>query len=619
MAVPKFLKLKRTYLILAILLGGGFWIVHSRSTATSSQYETEAVTRGNLYQTVEVTGEMKPASRIDLAFKNSGTLGEVNVKVGDSVKKGDVLAQLKADDVGFAMKQAQASLSLAQANLNQRLAGSTPQDIRVAETQVEQAQASYDKAVADLASTKQTTQDNLSSATIALQTAQNNLNNQGAIISQNVQNAYDSARTQLLTALGPLNTGLSDGDQISGVDNTAANQSYVNLLGFLDSGSMDRAKASYKVAKTAKLAAETSIKALTTSSTPSDIANGATLLQNAITLEQAYLTDVQAVLAATITSSQLTATDLAGKKATIDGDRTAVSAQSAAVLGALQSIKNATLSQTQTGQQLQDAYRTAQATYDTAKVNADVQVRASQTAVDIQKAGLDASKAALDLKKSGPRAVDVAPLRASVAQAQVAYEQAVNNLQNVEIIAPVDGTITDIGPNVGEQVSLNGPVVTMVGTQGYEVEANVPEADITKILTGQSVTTTLDAYGDDTQFTGAVTAKDPAETRIQDAIYYKIHVEIDPAGKEVKPGMTANVTVNTGDAKNALIIPLRAVRTKEDTGEKTVRILVNNQPEERKIVIGLKGDEGRIEVTSGLNEGDQVIVADNSVNPMVGN
>lgn len=607
MTVPKFLKRKSTYIILAVLVGGGLWYAHSRSSSSASQYQTENVTRGNLYQTVAVTGEMKPASSIDLAFKNGGTIGQINVSVGKSVKKGDVLAQLKNDDVTFAMRQAQASLALAQANLNQKLAGSTAQDIRVSETQVEQAQASYDKAVADLASTKQTTQDALNSAQIAMQTAQNNLNNQGAIITQNVQNAYDSARTQLLTALGPLNTGLSDGDQISGVDNTAANQSYVNLLGFLDAGSMDRAKASYKVAKDAKNAAETAINALNSGSTPEAITNAATLLQNAVVLVQSYLTDVQAVLAATITSSQLTSTDLAAKKGTIDADRTTVSAQSSAVLGALQSIKNATLSQTQTGQQLQDAYDTAVASYDTAKVNADVQVRASQTSVDIEKAALDAAQAALDLKKSGPRAVDLAPLRAAVTQAQVAYEQAVNNLQNVQIIAPVDGTISNVGPNVGEQIAPNAVAVSMVGTQSYEVEAEVPEADITKVLVGQAVTTTLDAYGDDVQFAGSVTAKDPAETRIQDAIYYKIHVQIDPAGKEVKPGMTANVTVNTGGATGVLIMPLRAVRTAAD-GTKTVRVLVNGQPQDRTVTIGLKGDDGLVEVTSGVKEGEQVIV-----------
>jgi RND family efflux transporter MFP subunit len=276
-------------------------------------------------------------------------------------------------------------------------------------------------------------------------------------------------------------------------------------------------------------------------------------------------------------------------------------------LSALQSISGTQLTETQTAQQLQDAYQAAQTSYQTAVTNADVQVRSSQTTVDIQKASLDAAQAALDLKKSGPREVDLAPLRASVSQAQVAYDQAVSNLQNIEVIAPVDGIVSDVIPSLGEQVPINSTVVSMVGTQSYDIEANVPEADITKIQNGQTAQITLDAYGDEVKFTGSVTAKDPAETRIQDAIYYKIHVQIDPAGHEVKPGMTANVTITTGSAKNVLIMPLRAIRT-DASGKKSARVLIGGQPQDRNVSIGLKGDEGRVEVTSGVSEGENVIV-----------
>ena len=610
MPVPKFLLKKSTYVLLALAVAGIGWFSYSRSKAQKPAYETTPVERRDLQQTIEVTGEIKPAARIELAFKNSGTISKINVKVGDNVKKGDVLAELKADDVQFAVKNAAASLSAAQANLNVKLAGETPQAIRVAETQVEQAKASYDKSVADLASTKLTTKDSLKEAEIALQTAQNNLNNQNAIVSQNIQNAYDSARTTLFTALGAVNTGLTDGDQIVGVDNTASNQTYLNVLGFLDSGSLDRAKSSYLIAKNAKLEAEKLVKALTTSSSNTAIQAAAEKLQTAITLVQAFLTDVQHVLASSLTNTSLTSTDLAAKKTTIDADRTSVSTQSTNVLGALQGIKNVELSKTQTIQQLQDAFTTAETAYDTAKTNVDVQVRTAETNVAIQKAALDSAKATLDLKRSGPRAVDVAPLRAGVEQAHVAYEKALNDLQNVEIAAATTGTISEVLPDIGEQVVANAAAIRMVGTESFEIEAKVPEADIAKVIVGQSATITLDAYGDDVKFGGTVLAKDPAETRVQDAIYYKIRVQIEPSGREVKPGMTANVTITTGEAKGALVIPLRAVRTKTGSDQKIVRVLVNSEPQERNVALGLKGDEGRVEILSGLTEGDQVIVGE---------
>lgn len=610
MNLPKFLKRKSTYIVLAVIAIGVWWFLSSRAKTGVPVYETASVVRTDLRQTVEVTGELKPAARIDLSFKNSGTIGKVNVKVGDAVKIGDVLAELKADDVIFAERNAAASLASARATLNARIAGETSQSIRVAEAQVEQAQAAYDKSVADLQSTKKTTQDSLQSAEIALQTAKNNLDNQSAIVSQNVQNAYDSAKTQLLTALGPLATGLTDGDQIIGVDNTAANANYVNVLGFLDSGSMEKAKSSYKTAKDAKTAAESAVNALTANSSQDDILAAASKEQTAISLVQSYLADVQKVLAASLTNSAFSASDLAAKKTTIDTDRTSVSAQNTAVLTAVQTVKNTQLTKTQTVQQLQDAYTNAQTAHDTATTNADVQVRSAETNVAIQKAALDSAKATLDLKRSPPREVDLAPLRATVDQATVAYEKAKNDLQNVQIVSPVNGVVSEVLPDIGEQIVQNAVAIRMIGTETYDIEAKVPESDIARVTVGQKASITLDAYGDEVKFEGTVSAKDPAETRVQEAIYYKIRVQIDPYGKDVRPGMTANVTITTGESKNALVIPLRAVRTNTETQQKTIRVLIAGKPTDRSITLGLRGDEGRIEVTGGLNEGETVITGE---------
>jgi RND family efflux transporter MFP subunit len=433
------------------------------------------------------------------------------------------------------------------------------------------------------------------------------LDNSGATVSQNVTNAYDSARTSLLTALGPLQTGLTDGDNIIGVDNSAANQSYVNVLGFLDSSSIPNAKNAYADAKTAKTAAESAVRLLNSNSTKSDIQDAATKVQTAITLVQTYLTDVQKVLAASLTSSNLTSTDLASKKSTIDADRTSVSAQNSTVLTALQSVKGSELTQTQTVQQLQDAYNTAQSAYNVAKTNADTQVRAAKSNVSIQKAALDAARAGLDLKKSPPRAVDVQSLRASVLQASANADKAQSDLQNIEIISPEDGIISEIIPTIGEQVTMNTPQIRMITTQTFDIQASVPEADISKVKVGQKTTITLDAYGDEVKFNGTVTAENPDQTKIQDAVYYIVHVQIDPSGHDVKPGMTANITIDTADRKNVLVMPLRGVLTTAD-GKKTVRVLINKQPVTREVTLGLHGDNGQVEVLSGVAVGEQVIV-----------
>ncbi|MFH1078077.1 MAG: efflux RND transporter periplasmic adaptor subunit [Patescibacteria group bacterium] len=608
MALPAFLKKKRTYVILAVVASLVVWFAWSRSQSGKVTYETAAVEKRDLVQTVEITGEIKPAARIDLAFKQSGTIETVGVKVGDKVKKGDVLATLKDEDVVFASRSAHAALAVAVANLNARLAGETGQSIRVAETQVAQAQAGYDKAVADLAAAKLTTQNAVTVAALNVQTAKNSLENQDAVVTQTVQNSYDSARATLASALGPLQVGLTDGDKIAGVDDTAANQMYKNVLGFLDSGSMDSARISYVTAKTAKQAADTAVNALSSVSTKDQILAASDKVLDAIAKTQTFLSDIQRVLSASMTSQYLTATELAAKKTTIDADRTTISAQNSTVLTAVQTTKNTELTKTQTVAQLEDAYTSAQTALETAKTNASTQVTTAESAVAIQAAGLEAAKATLDLKRSGPRAVDVAGLRASVEQAQVNADKADSDLKNIQIVAPVDGTVSEVIPDVGELVQAGIAIVRMVGTEYYDIEALVPETDIAKVEVGQTASITLDAYGDEVTFTGTVTAEDPDQTKVQEAIYYKIRVQIERDGRDVKPGMTANVTVTTGERKGALVIPLRAIRTTD--GTKTVRVLKGDTPSQREVTVGLRGDEGRVEVLTGLAEGEPVIVGE---------
>jgi HlyD family secretion protein len=609
MALPGFLKKKRTYIVLVLILLAAGYVWYLKAKSGQVAYETITVSKSDLVQTVEVTGEIKPAARVELSFKNSGKIAKINVGVGDDVEQGDVLAELEDFDVTFAARSAAASLSIAQANLNQRLAGETTQSIRVAETQVEQAQAALDKSLQDLESIKQTTADSVRSAEIALANAQDSLRNSDAVVTQTNQNAYDTARTYLLNALGPLQTGLTDGDQIIGVDNSAANASFSSFLGVLDAGSVERAKNSYKVAKSAKIEAERLVRALTTDSTKDDIQTAADELLVAIRLIQDYLTDVQKVLAATIPSTSFTTADLTAKKTVIDADRINVSNQKTTVENAVQAIANTSLTKTQTIQQLENAVKSAQVGLDTARTNAEVQVKTAETNIAIQRASLDAARATFDLRKSGPRSVDVSPLSAAVEQARVAYDKAQKDLENIQILAPVNGTISEVLPDVGEQIMANTIAVKMVGTEMYDIEAKVPESDIVKVAVGQKAVITLDAYGDDVEFEGSVIAKDPAETKVQDAVYYKIRVQIKPDGREVKPGMTANVTITTAEAKGVVWAPSRSIKTSNGS-TRQVRILVEGEPQERIVETGLRGDEGRIEIKSGLKEGDIVVLGE---------
>ena len=589
-----FLRKPRFLIPAVIVVLGGGWFLFGRGGNKGPVYETAAVVRGDIQQTVEVTGEIKPDARLNLAFKSGGTLQAINVKVGQEVKVGDVLAELEDRDLRFASQRAHAALAIAQANLSARLAGATKEDIAIAQAQVNQAQA-------DLDATRQNVQNELRIAELALQKAKSDFETNGATSDQTVSAAYANLRSALQGAVGPMRSGLIEGDAEIGVDNTSANDSYESVLGIYARDALELAKQNYPQAKLAVNTADAAVRNVTSTTSNADLLQVGDLVQDALRKTQLYLDEVQKVLAGTITNASLTDAQLSAKKAGIDSARAAVSAQLTSVTSYVESARSSGISQSGSKETLQIALDTAQANYEIAKSNVVTKVQTAESNLAIQQANLDS-------RTAPPRAVDVEGLRAQVLDAQTAAQQADEKLSDVQIVAPVDGVVTDIVPNRGELVAANVTAINLVTKSKFTVDALVPEADIAKVAPSQPAEITLDAYGDTVKFAGAVIAEDPDQTKVSDAIYYKTTLSIDSGDRDVKPGMTANVTIDTGDRTNALIIPTRAIR--ESNGVYTVRVIEGGTPREVTVTIGLRGDDGKTEALSGVSEGMQIVTGE---------
>ncbi len=604
----KWLKSKWLWIILVLVVLAGGWYWRSRSAAQGPFFDTRSVERGTVIQTVDVTGEIKPDARIDLGFKGSGRLENIHVTIGQAVKKGDVLADIEARDASFNERRAAATYAIAAGSLNARLAGETDEAIAIAEAGVAQAEASLQKARVDLEITKRTVEDEYRLKQIALEKARLDLLNEGTSSKEDIQNAYDNLVQDLQTSLNSMQVSLTDADAIIGVDNTAANDGYESVLSIYDHTALARARVNYPTAKSARVAADTSVRALGASPSREQVKASAALVKYALERIELVLDDTQKALAGTIANAYLSETELASKKATIGTDRTAITTRLAAVTAGIQAVSAAELGDATTAASLQSAYDTAVANLQIADQNRTSDVQTATTNLAIQEAALRSAQATLNLKLAPPREVDIAALRGQVAEAQVAWEQARAQLDDVRIVAPTDGIITDIVLDVGEQASPNQTVLNMIGTSGYTIEALVPEADIAKVAPGQPAEVTLDAYGDDVRFTGTVLAENPDQTTVQDAIYYKTYIQIDVVDRDVKPGMTANVIITTGLREQVLVVPTRGLRERD--GKRYVRVLDGTEPREAEVTVGLRGDEGRTEAISGVKEGEWVIIGE---------
>jgi RND family efflux transporter MFP subunit len=198
--------------------------------------------------------------------------------------------------------------------------------------------------------------------------------------------------------------------------------------------------------------------------------------------------------------------------------------------------------------------------------------------------------------------------RARLEQARASVEVIKDQLKDTVIYAPADGTVIKRFATVGEQTFINAARSTSILTLGsgdLVIESNVPESDIVKISLGQKAVVTFDALPDQ-WYEAEITDIDPASTVIQDVVYYKIELRLQNPDSRQKPGMSANVYAHTDERKDVLIIPMRAVETEGQN--KFVRILYPDGVTTRvKIEAGLEGDEGMVEVKSGLKEGEKVI------------
>jgi len=142
----------------------------------------------------------------------------------------------------------------------------------------------------------------------------------------------------------------------------------------------------------------------------------------------------------------------------------------------------------------------------------------------------------------------------------------------------------------------------------FQIEANIPEADIAKVKPGQTANVTLDAYGPDVLFHASVVSVDPAETIVDGVPTYKTTFQFEGTDARIKSGMTANIDIQGQMHENVLSVPQRAVVN--HNGKKYVTIKTGkNTTKEVVVSLGLRGSDGAIEITDGLSVGDEVVVS----------
>ena len=254
-----------------------------------------------------------------------------------------------------------------------------------------------------------------------------------------------------------------------------------------------------------------------------------------------------------------------------------------------------------------------------------------QRQVKIAKANRSSAYAKYNQTKSDSRSdsYDIRIQAAAVTQAKENYQEALDNLEQSTLKSPIVGTVLAINASVGEQVagtsssgaggqstsgagqtdssstsSSSTDFMVIADLSKLLVEASVDQVDIPKIAKDQNITITLDAMSG-TEFKGKVVNIDPIANNTQDVITYNIKTSIESPDPKIQLGMTADLKIDLGEHKDVLLVPNLAVRSQD--GSKVVQKMIDGTPTDVTVEVGLS-DEENTEITSGLLEGDEIVV-----------
>ncbi|MDP9906901.1 MULTISPECIES: HlyD family efflux transporter periplasmic adaptor subunit [Arthrobacter] len=342
--------------------------------------------------------------------------------------------------------------------------------------------------------------------------------------------------------------------------------------------------------------------------------------------QQASASNQVASASQSLTNAQQTANlDASQQASAVAAAQTAVNNDNATVATA-----QAAASAQPSSQPAQNALSAAQA--QLAKDNQALTQAANQQASSAlkDKEQIASAATALNSAQSGGGATS------NTTSAQIAVDTATKNLASCSLAAPVSGTVTAVnavvGGNAGSSSGSSGSsgsgssgasgssgssstsaastsssgLITISDTAHLQVIANFAESDIAAMKTGDSATFTFPALKTDPSaapVTGTITAIAQNATTTNNVVSYPVTISIKNPPAALRLGQSANISVTTATAKNALTVPSLAITT---TGTRqTVNVMKNGTATAVTITTGIT-DNGRTQVLTGLSAGDQI-------------
>jgi HlyD family secretion protein len=530
------------------LVGVGYWVYKKYSNnSTTTSYVLGKVERATIVSSVSASGQISTVNQVDIKPKASGDIVWVGAKAGDVVRAGQPLAYIDST--------------------------TAKQNIANAEASLVQAKLQYQKDSAQAPIDYQKSLETLDQAKKDLDTTYNDTYN-------SVSNVYLDLPT-VVTGMQNVLYGYTISGQNGGQWNVDALRNFSSDFGSKIRIFADIAERDYKTAHGKYDQSIINFKALTRYSSNDD-------LEKTLTSSIDTSTSVAQVLQSELNLLDAVIDELTSKNLTISSSINTLRTNARTYLATINSDLSALLNQ----QKSLD---------NTKKIILD-----NQRSIEIYKIGNNTGNNPISLQSSAQ----------SIANQERNLQDLKNNLSYYSISAPFAGTVATFNINKFDSVSTGSTVATLITNQKV-AQLSLNEVDVSKINLGDKATLTFDAI-DGLTLTGEVVEIDSLGTVSQGVVSYKVKIKFDSQDERIKSGMTVNSSIQTDVKTDVLSVPTSAVKTQNgqsfvqvfsppltDTGG-TTGVISTIPPKQVPVQVGIS-DDSRIEIISGLNEGDQVV------------
>ncbi|MDD3284749.1 MAG: efflux RND transporter periplasmic adaptor subunit [Patescibacteria group bacterium] len=564
----QYIKKHKIFLIivLIVIIGISYFFYNKYQTNKKNaeiSYVISKVEKGNIVSSISGTGQVSDSNQIELKPKVSGEVVYLNLKNGQVIKEGDVLAKIDSSDIQKTVRDAKANLDSAKISLDKLKKSADSISLLQAQNALDQAKEAKQNAQDNIDNTYEDAYNSISSAFLDMPDIITDLDNilHSSEISENEITVWD---------------GQNNSDALISTIDSFLNKNKLETF----------QKSSEKDYSTARLKYDSSF----------DNYKKSTRYSSNKVIEDLLNKTLEAVKSISQAAKSENNYLSAWSDYRIQDDLevfTSVSEYQTSLSSDISKI-NSHLSTLSTIQRSFEDNREA--------------------LTDADRTITEKTELLKDLE-NGTDPLDIKAQELFVQQKQNTLNDAYEQLTDYTIKAPFDGIVAEVTTKKGDDVSSGTSIATLItGKQIAEVSLN--EVDISQIEVGQKATLTFDAV-EDLSITGEVVEVASIGSSSSNVVSYNVKINFDTQDERIKPGMSVSASIIINSKQDIIVVSSSAVKTKnnvkyveipdENVGvSDSVGIVLTKIPKQQIVETGIS-DDTSVEITSGLSEGDLII------------